>query len=231
VSAVINPEASAQVLRNAGIPVKTYTLATTSEGALVEPYQRAVDEFGEPLQEWRYVRVSNAVMAQVESPTPMGWGSTDAWEKDLQTIPFQGIARTLAIVWKMVINVDGLSAPDWERAAEVLIDGEIESYSLAVGNAFLLAQGVDPQRVGEHLREELTSLQTQRAAVEDLVAEETVATVKRRNEFVDAQKQPSDSEPAEPTLISPSLFEEDPNSSEHSVHGSELVTASTPSGT
>lgn len=206
---VLNPEATAQVLRNAGIPVKTYVLARAADGTLERPYRRAADEVtGEPLLEWRYVRISNAVLAAVETPEPTGWGSVGGWETALADTPFRAIAQTLAICWGLFVNDSGLAAPDVAQAAAALVDGEIEGYSLAVANAFLMSQGVDPQRVGEHLAAEIRSLRTQREAIEEAVRKETLETEKRRADFVSKQTSPSASVADEPTPISLNLSEE-----------------------
>ena len=233
---VVNPEASAQVLRNAGIPVKTYVLKRDEAGALVQPYERTVEQAtGEAALEWRYIRISNAVLALVESPEPTGWGSLAGWEKELEEKPFLAIPKTLALCWGMhVSTVVGLLAPDTQQAAEVLVDGEIEGYSLAIGNAFLIAQGVDPQRVGEHLAAEIRTLATQREAIAGEVDKDTEKTEKQRVAFVAKQSQPSDSVAAEPTPITPPVSretEESPTSSPQPEPGFAPDTTSVLSGT
>lgn len=132
------------VLKARGVPVKLHVLERNAEGRWV----RTFGEAGDPVLEDRYVQMTNAVLADIESPLN-GWGSADAWRDALQATPRDAMQRTLALCldwWAVTI---GMEEPDSRRAGVAMLDAESDAYASAVGAAYMLANGVVPERVGE----------------------------------------------------------------------------------
>lgn len=235
-SGAVNAAPPLNVLRNLGVPVRVYVLASLEDGRLVEPYTRTyVDDQGTAAEEWRYIKVTNRVLADIESPEPFGWGSMDAWEADIASRPSLAIARTLALVWQLHTNVAGQLVPDTTRAAEMLVDGASDEYGVAIGSAYMLAQGFSVEAAGEQLRVSIASLIEARTVKDRLMVESIIVemerTLKKLREDADsALKSTQPSPDDEHTQTSPAPTPE-PGSSSSWVDGYEPVEASASSGT
>lgn len=141
------------VLRNRGVPVLVHVLARDAEHRLAVPYQRTFDEADEPILETRWIQFTNAVLADIEAR----WGDTDSWQGALSDNPYRTLAETLAIAfgeWH-TDEAGGPPTPDVRLVGTMMRDGiDSTAYSTAILGAYLLSQGVEPERVGESLRRE-----------------------------------------------------------------------------
>lgn len=128
---------SGPVLRNKGIPVELYELARDADGQLEQPLRRALSQADEPVVAEVWLQMTNLALADIEEQ----FGELGKWQEALQTRPFGTIVTTLALCLDMPRRQAGLR----------MIDGRLEDYSSAVGGAFMLANGVEPEKVGEVL--------------------------------------------------------------------------------
>lgn len=128
---------SAAVLRNKGIPIPLYELARDGLGQLESPARRATNQADEPIIGEAWVQMTNLALADVEER----FGTLQAWQEQLSKAPFNTLVTTIAIC---------LDA-DRRQVGLRMVDGRLEDYSSAVGGAFMLANGVEPEKVGEVL--------------------------------------------------------------------------------
>lgn len=164
---VVGPTPAA-VLRNRGVPIRLHRL---ERDAVSERWRRVYTEAGEPEFDEHWVQMTNAVLADLVDPVN-GWGSLDSWQKALRADPHEALQHTLALCldwWKAM--PDGVEEPDSRRAGVAMVDAELESYSAAIGAAFMLANGVRPERVGEVLAAGIASAAELRGKMMDRLAD------------------------------------------------------------
>lgn len=149
---------NAAVLKHRGVPIRLHALVTDETGAPASPYARKFEGDGEesqPVYEERWVQFTNAALVDMENPA-VGWADLDGWEDALQKNPTTALVKTLAIVLGMWVpglaGPSGDPVPDLRRAGTMLVDGEADTYATVIGAAFMLAQGISPERAGEVLR-------------------------------------------------------------------------------
>ncbi len=148
--AAINVPPNAAVLRNRGFQFKVCVLEKEFGGGYKIPYQRVTNPEGEPETELIWFRIDNSVLATIEEDAPTGWGSLEGWETALNKNPVKTMAQTLAIVLDDFVLADGgVSVPNVKRASKMLMDGVVADYLVGCSNAMLMAQGVDPEALGE----------------------------------------------------------------------------------
>lgn len=148
-AAIIIPPNTA-ILKNRGFQFKVCVLEKDDLGKVKVPYQRTIGAEGEPEIELIWFRIDNSLLADIEEVDPYGWGSIDGWEKSLNTSPVRTIAKTLAMFLEDFIpDRDGKSVPNIKRASKMLLDGVVADYLVAVSNAMLMAQGIDPEALRE----------------------------------------------------------------------------------
>lgn len=173
------------VLKHRGVPLRFHVLAVGEDGAPVVPYARAYDGEGEdatPRYEDRWLQFSSSVLVDLENPA-VGWADLDAWEDNLQARPVSTIVRTIALALEMWVpgahTADGYPVPDLRRAGTMILDGEIDDYASAIGCAFMLSQGIAPERAGEALRVQVKAAKDLRPLVntelQRMLAEEEAA--------------------------------------------------------
>lgn len=145
-----------QVLKHRGVPITVHALGETAEGRAT--YERRFDGEGEnasPVYEERWLQFTNSVLVDMENPA-IGWADLEGWEDDLQKRPTVALVRTLALaleVWVPGKHTEtGDPVPDLRRTGKMLLDGQTDEYATAVGAAFMLSQGISPERAGEALR-------------------------------------------------------------------------------
>lgn len=162
---IVSTSASPQVLKNRGIPAKFHAVEQSPTGRWV----RKFDEAGEPQFENGYLQMTNSVLADIEDEE-IGWGSLEAWQEGLQKKPFQTLTATVALLrdWRT-----GDDRPDRRRAGAAMIDGGVSDYSVAVGSAFMLANGAPEDRVGKQLTDNLTEATSKQKVQWDKVFEDT----------------------------------------------------------
>lgn len=145
---IVNPNVTAQILKNRGIPAKFHTL---DQNPATKRWVRKEDEAREMVFETGYLQMTNSVLADIEDPF-IGWGSLDAWQQALQDKPFMTLTATVALLrdWRMDDD-----RPDRRRAGAAMIDGGVTDYSVAVGTAFMIANGAPEDQVGKQLTNQL----------------------------------------------------------------------------
>ncbi|MGV8972719.1 MAG: hypothetical protein ACOH10_10390 [Rhodoglobus sp.] len=138
---------SPAVLKNRGVPMTVHTVVLNDDGQATDV--RALDSANEYAMEPapRYIRFDNNILSDIED-TDLGWGSVDAWEEALIASPFKTVRATLALCW----GFDPKSRDDLRVVGAICPDATEEVGTL-IGAAYMLANGMDPQLVGEAIRQ------------------------------------------------------------------------------
>lgn len=163
---------SPAVLKNRGVPMTVHAVVRDADGRLTG--ERVFDDAaGEFVMESapRYIRFDNNTLSDIED-TDVGWGSIDNWEEALVNTPFRTVRRTLALCW----GFDPQDDNDLRVVGAICPDANEEVGTL-IGAAYMLANGMDPQLVGESIRqaeiEAVTSNRAKQARLADALAEAT----------------------------------------------------------
>lgn len=174
---IVHNSTNPVVLLNKGIPADFYVLKRDEQGAYVRPYQREFDDEGLPITERRWIRFTNSVLASIEEPEPLGWGSLQAWQEASEAKAFRTITQTIALVFDLwTTDKDGVPVPDWKLAGELMVDGGAAQYLVACTYAVLLAQGVDPTRVGSSLQNSLREVRESMLSAGEQMEEEVLGS-------------------------------------------------------
>lgn len=176
---------SPDVLMNRGIGTLVNVVKKNENGE----WQRAIDGEGNLITEPYWVRMTNWGIALIESPAPLGFGSTDNWQKAFEVTPLRSMAQTMALLDNKMVIVDGVEMPDIRYGAERLRDGFIAQYAVAFVNSFMLAQGVPPEKIA-------LSVEKSRAKFEKNLEESLRELDEQQNDDAadsDTQTNPSDS--------------------------------------
>lgn len=160
------------VLKHRGVPLRFHALVTGEDGNPVVPHARRFDgedEDATPVYEERWLLLTSSVLVDLENPT-IGWADLDAWEDALGTNVHTTIARTLALALEVWVPgehaPDGSPVPDLRRVGKMMVDGMIDDYAAAIGAAFMLSQGIAPERAGEALRVQVKAAKDLRPLVD-----------------------------------------------------------------
>lgn len=133
----------ATILRNRGIPIQLHALTEREGGG----YDRAFAD-GEAQFDEVYLSFNNSVLADIEG----FFGDLDGWQDALDTQPRRALTQTMAFALEHItIGPDGKSIPDTHRTGKAMIDGESAAYSTAIGAAYMIAEGIPPEKAGEVL--------------------------------------------------------------------------------
>jgi len=132
--------ASPQVLKNKGIPVKIHKVVKDEGGV----WQRITDpDTGEAVLLDVWMQITNDVLADIEER----WGSLEQWQEILSKKPFSVVGATMALI----LGYQGADGLDYRRAGRAMVDGGISDYANAIGVAVQLANGADAVGAGEDL--------------------------------------------------------------------------------
>lgn len=185
------------VLRSRGVMVRV--------NSLDEAGNRVLGSDGSPVLVNEYFYFTNWSVAGLESPAPMGFGSLEEWQESMTKTPNRTTMKTVALMRdKTVLSTSGDEVPDIRWAANLLIDGEMSSYGLALSTAMMLAQGVSPEATREAgqmmLRQQKKATQEAHAEMLKQFAEEEedATTPTSHNES-----------PSSPSTYVPGLLQED----------------------
>ncbi|HMM95403.1 hypothetical protein [Phycicoccus sp.] len=120
-------------------------------------WSRRIDESGIAVTEEVFVAFDNSVLADIETY----WDDLDGWEDALEAQPHRALSETVAFaLGYIVIEGDtGRARPDMRRAGKAMLDGENAAYSTAIGTAFMISQGIPPEKAGEVLRAGLKGIE------------------------------------------------------------------------
>lgn len=134
---------SVDVLANRGIGTQVHVVRR--EG---DRWVRAKDGEGNDIKEQYWIKFTNWTLALLEAPAPLGFGSADAWQAAFQNTPLRAMVKTLALLDEKTIITDaGEEAADLLYGAQRLLDGHVTTYASALVNAYMLAQGVSPEKI------------------------------------------------------------------------------------
>lgn len=150
-------KASAKVLANKGVPVEVYVLKR-EDGEVMWPPRPALRADESKVTEERFVRLDNLAIADLED----AYDGLDAWQAGLRRKPFATIIKTLEVAWAEEFE----SYPEALRRKVVgtmLLDAKIDDYATAIGGAFMLANGVEPDAVGKALKQGVAASQKTQA--------------------------------------------------------------------
>lgn len=178
------------VLKNRGVPVSFIVLNKDDEGR----WTRSYTDGGGPVTEVVHLQMTNDVLAAIEDDVT-GWGSLDAWQKDLQEHPFKALGKTIALCRDWYTPAD---LPDVRRAGKAMLDAEIDVYSAAVGGAFMLANGLAPEQVGKTLADGVKASAAQKKRAMDRVTEQ-LDKAAREQELLEAHEEDLAAAPDTPT--------------------------------
>lgn len=141
------PGAVSGVVLGRGVEIRLLKVRTVTDIDQTVTHERLQTKTGAFLAETRWLRFSNNVMARIEHR----WGSQDAWQQAMNDSPFATTRATLAIVFDL----------DDEAAGEAMFDGATARYSAAIQSAWMLANGIDPKRVGRFCRKAIEAADQQ----------------------------------------------------------------------
>jgi len=160
------------VLRNQGVPVRLGTIHAVypdiPEGLSVEEliargvevpparWELVTDHEGTPLVTDEYVRFTINAMADLETE----FDSLTNWQLEMRIRPTSAIRRTFALLF----------GAQPREMGERMLGEELGTYGAAIGAAWAMANGVDPQTAAEIL-ERATKLVVAAAAVNQVEAE------------------------------------------------------------
>jgi hypothetical protein len=176
------------VLKHRGVPVRFHALVLGEDGAPVRPVARRFDGDGdsaEPVFEERWLQFTSSVLVDFENPS-IGWADLDAWEDALGKSPVPSIVRTIALALELWVpgmsTPDGYPVPDLRRAGTMILDGELDDYAAAIGCAFMLSQGIAPERAGEAMRVQVKAARDLRPLVDTELQRMLAAEVEAQDE-------------------------------------------------
>lgn len=186
---VVSISTNPVVLRNRGFRIKVCCLAEVkvAEGQ-PKKFDRIYDPDSEPITEDMWFKFTNATLAEIELPEPFGFGSVETWGDEMERRPFMTLARTFAVaVERYRIDDQGQTVPDWKYGSLMMLDGEFSTYTSVMMGALQIAQGADPNRIGEKTTKAIREAKDQirKSSEEDDDAEGT-------------QTSPSDDSPSQP---------------------------------
>lgn len=180
---------SPAVLKNRGVPMTVHVVVRDGDGNPTA--ERALDDADQFVMEPapRYIRFDNNILSDVEDPE-LGWGSIDDWEEALSTAPFRTVRATLALCW-------GFNPQDREalRVVGAICPDATEEVGTLIGAAYMLANGMDPQLVGEAIRQSEIGLAKTAAATRERLAAALVEATTEAEETVDSLTLPSEPTP------------------------------------
>jgi hypothetical protein len=172
------------VLKNKGFGMRLHRLEVLpGTDQLVKPYRRLTDAEGEFVYNDVWFRVDNAVLADLEDDPPMGLGGLEPMGDGITTKPFRTLGVIFAVTYGWYTEHNGLMVPDIKRASMAMVDGNVTSYIMVVTSALNIAQGGNPERIGETARRKLKELQDE-VDKQTEVALENLGTLTPRTEAV-----------------------------------------------
>ena len=117
---------TALILKNKGVPCEFAAVELDETGKL----RRIFTDEGTFKRVTLHVRFNHNAIADIED----FYGSLDSWQKAMEEKPTSTLRRTLSIVLGYDLNQTG----------EMMIEGESNTYSVAIGTAWAISNGVDP---------------------------------------------------------------------------------------
>ena len=127
-------EYTAEILRNKGVPIEVADVIHIDGDW---PLQYTPE--GELKTETIYVRFTHNVIADIEEL----WGGLDKWQAQMETKPVSTLRRILSLIENEPLEVTGAR----------MIEGRLPEYSNAIGVAWAMANGVDPEIASQLLVE------------------------------------------------------------------------------
>ena len=144
--ALVSTDPSPAVLHNRGVPVKVHRVEA---GSGLDRWDRVFDDNDGPVLDQLFVHFTALSMSDLEER----YGDLDGWQKALEDAPYRALVDTFAIVWEV----------DRRQAGKMLLDDSVDDYAAAIGAAFMLAQGAEPDAVVRVLRAGVKSARAQKS--------------------------------------------------------------------
>ena len=127
-------EYTPEILRNNGVPVEVADVIHIDGDW---PLQYTPE--GELKTETIYIKFTHNIIADIEEL----WGGLEVWQEQMQSKPVSTLRRILSLIEKEPIEVTGAR----------MIDGRLPEYSNAIGVAWAMANGVNPEIASQLLKE------------------------------------------------------------------------------
>ncbi len=176
-------EYTAEILRNKGVPIEVADVIHIDGDW---PLQYTPE--GELKTETIYVRFTHNVIADIEEL----WGGLDKWQAQMETKPVSTLRRILSLIENEPLEVTGAR----------MIEGRLPEYSNAIGVAWAMANGVDPEIASQLLVEAEIGVGSQIKMLNEELKENLVGNTLGQEPSQPGAKQDKDTEtsgtPAQP---------------------------------
>lgn len=144
---------SPEILRNKGIPVRF--------ACVVRGNDDWVQEFGPDggKEEERYLKFTHNTIADIEEE----WDGLSNWQESMEDKPVSTLRKTLALIF--------LEPKD--KIGSMLLEGRLPEYNNAIGVAWAMANGVDPEIASQLLEQAEKAVDSQIGLINDEILKAT----------------------------------------------------------
>lgn len=133
---------TADVLRNKGVPIRLAQVRKDEND-----WTPIYDANGDMEDEIRHIRFTHNVIADLEEQ----WDGIENWQEAMADKPISTLRKTIALCL--------LEPP--EKVGGMFIEGRLPDYSNAIGTAWALANGVDPDVASQLLKQAEVTVDSQ----------------------------------------------------------------------
>lgn len=137
---------SPEILRNKGVPVQFHTVTKGDDD-----WQSVYGPDG-PTHQTLYIRFTHNIIADLEER----YDGIMNWQSAMEDKPVSTLRSTLAII---------LTEESTDKVGAMLIEGRLPEYNNAIGVAWALANGVDPEIAGPLLEQAMIATDSQIDAI------------------------------------------------------------------
>ena len=137
---------SPEILRNKGVPVQFHTVTKGDDD-----WQSVYGPDG-PTHQTLYIRFTHNIIADLEDR----YDGIMNWQSAREDKPVSTLRSTLAII---------LTEESTDKVGAMLIEGRLPEYNNAIGVAWALANGVDPEIAGPLLEQAMIATDSQIDAI------------------------------------------------------------------
>jgi|GEM_PF-1433707 len=130
------------VLRNKGVPIRLAKVRKDESD-----WTAIYDSNGDMEIDTHYIRFNHNVIADMEE----AWDGIQNWQEAMEEKPISTLRRTISICVLEPI----------EKVGGMLIEGRLPEYSNAIGTAWALANGVDPDVASQLLKQAEVTVDSQ----------------------------------------------------------------------
>ena len=130
------------VLRNKGVPIRLAQVRKDEND-----WTPVYDANGDMEQDIRYIRFTHNVIADMEEE----WEGIENWQEAMADKPISSLRKTFSIALLEPLH----------KVGAMLIEGRLPDYSNAIGTAWALANGVDPDVASQLLEQAEVTVDSQ----------------------------------------------------------------------